>query len=81
MVQAHRSHLRGGLFVIHRELIAQVIEPIAEPRNHSPVRAPEVERAVVIAPDREPALVQQRVMVRAQQREFARLVSPPSAQW
>jgi hypothetical protein len=60
--------LHGGIFR-HGIVVLHVIEPIAEARNHASVRPLEIELVLVIAPDLEPALVQQRVMKGAQQRE------------
>jgi hypothetical protein len=46
-----------------------VVEPIPEAWNHAPVGPLEVDRALAAAPYLEAALVQQRVMKRAKQRE------------
>ena len=48
-------------------IVDHVLEPIPAARNHAPVRPHEVDRAVAVTPDPERLLVQQPVMIGAQQ--------------
>lgn len=80
-----REGLRGGVTInvaagvvavsaiIINAIINAIIEPIrcpiAESRYRPPVRAPKTERAIGVMPDPKATLVQQPVMIRAEQRE------------
>src|SRR5690606_36364292 len=64
-------HLRGGIsdcFPRH-VVVADVLDAIPATRNHAPIGPPEENVPALVAPNRKAALVQQPMMMRAQQRE------------
>jgi hypothetical protein len=71
MDDRRHPHLRGGVFAGQRDLdvVEHVSGAIAAARNHPPVRPAVVDAPVRVAMNREAALVQQRVVMRAEQRE------------